>query len=72
MDTFVLDGSVGKSSVEGAATLFSSGEEVPNSAERVEKAVSIKKRRRSSIRKPRTKGLIKKLQEQVSHIMRYL
>ena len=52
--------SEGASSMDGSA----SGDEAKPSGT-VEKAVAIKKRR-SSTRKPRTKGVTKKLQEQVS------
>ena len=55
--------SEGASSMDGSA----SGDEAKPSGtvDSVDKAVAIKKRR-SSTRKPRTKGVTKKLQEQVS------
>jgi hypothetical protein len=61
-----MDSSVA-SSVEGSASLLSSEDETgrpSGNVDKVDKEVTLK-RRRSSTRKPRTKGVTKKLQDQV-------
>ncbi len=47
-------------------TTTETDQDTAGEAEPMEKAASVMKRRRSSVRKPRTKGLVKKLQDQVS------
>lgn len=69
MEVAVVDGSVA-SSMDSSALVSSqsSGDEAAPGAsavQRVDKATVLKKRR-TSVRKPRNKGILKKLQDQVS------
>lgn len=62
--------SLGQSSTEESLLVHSEGEADAGGAasgakERIQKAVTVKKKRNTS-KKPKTKGIVKKLQEQVS------